>query len=309
MLRRSSLFVSLVAVTTGVSLGLACNEATTPGNAADGSTSDSASAPDEGIAPRPDAGDASEPVTDHQGNVFAVSESVTAPSAASNYRAGAFFAIGAKSTDDVVATTTFGTCVAETIKPRDGADGTDVSAGKLTISGGSKTIEITPKSDNTYTPSSSSAQTLFSGGEQLTAKVEGAGVPAFQTTLTAPSKLVVTAPLLAADAGPDSTLDMTRASGLGITWTGTSSGTFVAYFATTSPNEVHTLTCRYAPSAGSAQIPKEALATLFAGEGFFDMYVEEKSKPTVKDWAVSFTVTTNTNSATGAGMTGTARIK
>lgn len=311
---RLSVFVlPALLATAGTIAVLACSSTTeTPGGGADASTSvDTGTPSDQDGSSASDSGDAGTVVTDHQGSIFAVSESVTSPSAAANYRAGAFFAIGAKSSDDVVSTATFGTCTAQTLKPGQGSDGTDVSAGKLTISGGSKTIEITPKADNTYAPSTSNSQTLWTGGEQLTAKLEGAagGLPAFQASLTAPSRLKITAPLLAADAGKDSILDVTRSAGLSLAWTGSTTGTLVAYFSSTTGVEAHTLLCRFSPAAGSAQVPKEALATLTTGEGFFDIYVEEKSTPTVKDWDVSFNVSTNTNSGSGANMTGTARIK
>lgn len=310
--RFSHVALSALLFAGGTLFALACSSSTT-----NPATDDASVATDGGVPVDPDGGTFSDGgadaniQTDHQGNIFAVSESITSPSAGAHYRAGAFFAIGAKSSDDVVATSTFGACTAQTLKPGQGSDGTDVSAGVLTIAGGVEPISISPAADNTYAPATSSTKALWNGGEQLTAKVAGnaGGVPAFQTQLVAPSRIKVTSPLLAPDAGKDSTLDVVRASGLSLAWTGNSSGKLVVYFSSTTATEARTLLCRFAPSAGSAQIPKEALATLTAGEGFFDIYVEEQSKPAVKDWDVSFTVSTNTTSAAGAYMTGTARIQ
>lgn len=300
------LSLPLLATVAGTFAVLACSTTATPGG-----DTDAAAASDTGTTPDLDGGttDTGPTITDHKGNIFALNESFSAPKKVARYRAGAVFAIGAKPDEEVTSRTTFGPCVAESIKAATGSDGTNVSAGKLTITGGLDSIEIAPGTDGTYEAKTSTATALWKGGEKLTAKVEGAGVPAFEGTLTAPGLLAISMPSLSpVDAG-DNLLSVNRAADLHVMWSGSSSGTVVIYFATTSASEVRTLTCRFSPAAGSGHITKEALATLIPGDGFFDMYVEEQVKPTVKDWDVSFTVSTSTNDGAGASMTGTARVK
>jgi hypothetical protein len=139
---------------------------------------------------------------------------------------------------------------------------TNVSAGRVTISGGQRTIELLPEADASYPTDQSTTMGIFDGGETLTFTVDGAGdVPAHQATLTAPGAVTVTAPDLASPP----TID--RATDLALSWSGGSSGELQAAITVAISDGVEVtqsvgLVCRFPASSSSASIPAGALGLL-----------------------------------------------
>jgi len=95
------------------------------------------------------------------------------------------------------------------------------SAGPITISGGGQMIQLTPNADNTY-PSMNQQMQLFAPGTALTVSAAGdaMGVPAFTGTLTMPSPVTVTAPMLSLTAPTT----ISRSQALAAAWTGGTTG-------------------------------------------------------------------------------------
>ncbi|MFO0679398.1 MAG: hypothetical protein U0169_22925 [Polyangiaceae bacterium] len=198
-------------------------------------------------------------------------------------RAGAYFV---KREGPAAPTTpkTIGPCVVETfgasVKPIE----TALSAGTLTVSGGTRALTLTPTATKAYATESSSTLGLWTGGSTLTFRAEGADVPAFEASLVAPSKLTLTEPVPAAGS-----LALVKADGLHVAWTGSSSGRVVFYFDAATSNVAASATCSFDAAAGSGDIPAGAFADLPGSQGTFEFYV--KNTTTTDAAGVSIVVT------------------
>lgn len=284
------------------------------------STNDVATAPDgsaEGAAPG-DGGadvvtdgastaDAADPAdaapADHIGAIFAISDTTAADGGAkSSYRAGASFT-HVTSPDGTTQTKTVGPCIVEIIGDGPAAQETDLSAGPVHITGGSKAVDLTPKSDNTYAPSVGSTA-LYNGGETLTVSGDGKDVPAFTTSLTAPSTITLAAPVVTSGS-----LTVKRSTGVTATFSGASAGSVVLYFSATSSTMAFALTCTFAATAGGGSIPAAAFADFPAGNGTFDFYVKQTSRVVVAPWDVRFTASKAVVDPAGIALAGDATFE
>lgn len=237
------------------------------------------------------------PETGNRGAVFVTSDA-TATSAA--FSAGAAF-FTRTSPDLSVTAKSVGPCRVEVYGSGASAKDTDRSAGKLTITGGARSVVLTPAVDKTY-PTADGKSALFTGGETLTLTAEGADVPAFTTTVVAPAKLTLTAPAVPAS-GP---LGVARAKGVAATWSGTSRGEVVLYFDATNGDEAHAATCIFPASAGAGTVPPEAFAAFPAGAGTFNAYVKTVAVLTPADGYIRLTASSVMVDARGKGTLGDA---
>ena len=249
-------------------------------------------------APTTEAG-----ASDMVGSIFAISDTTAADGGTrSNYRAGGSFRhvtkAGTLSTQKTV-----GPCVVETFGSGDQAVEEDLSAGALRFEGGSKTVDVSPNTDKTYDPVTGNVA-LWSGGETLTVRADGKDVPAFMMSLTAPSKITLTAPVAAAG-----DLTVMRSAGLTATFTGVSSGDVVLYFDATGGSAAYSATCTFKPSAGTGTIPAAAFADFPAVEGTFDFYVKADTSGGPPGWDVRFTVTSALVDGAGSVLAGRATFQ
>ena len=235
---------------------------------------------------------------DRIGAVFAISDTTAADGGAKHsYRAGASFT-HVTTPDGTTQSKTVGPCLVETIGDGTPTQEEDLSAGVVHIEGGSKNIDLTPKSDNTYAPATA-ASLLFGGGELLTASADGKDVPAFTTSLTAPSKITLAAPAVASGS-----LTVTRSAGVSATFSGASSGTVVLYFSATTATKAYAATCSFPGGSGSGMVPAAAFADFPAGDGTFDFYVKESSVAAVAGWEVRFTASKAVVDPAGEALAG-----
>lgn len=297
-------FVPAVALAMGACTSTAST--TPPGAAAD--AAQDAPPLDAGIvgeAETPDGtSDASDGGQARTGSVFVVSESGRKLSGqvGHEHRVGASFYDGPATQEEVVRETV-GSCVVEHITFREQPLGRALSAGRITVTGGTLPLSLTPDPDGTY-PTTGGPISLWSGGETLALAAAGGEVPAFQASLVAPSPITVTQPVRELGDAGLGRLSVVRASGLTLTWTGSSQGTFQVYLSTAEATMAHAVTCTFASSTGTATVPAAALLKLPAGSGFFDLYVEEKTEVTVPGWAVTFTATRGLQDSADWPMTG-----
>lgn len=299
--------VCLLAVVVGSGCSSSTNEVAAPAEAG----SDAAAPVDGGEedatdgASAPDAADAAP--ADHIGAIFAISDTTAADGGAkSSYRAGASFT-HVTVPDGATQTKTIGPCVLETIGEGTAAQETDVSAGAVHLTGGAVAIDLAPKGDNTYAPSVG-ASSLYAGGETLVATADGKDVPAFTTSLTAPSKVTLAAPLVTSGA-----LTVKRSNGVTATFssagTGATAGAVVLYFSATSTTMAFALTCTFDGAAGSGTIPAAAFADFPAGPGTFDFYVKQTSRVVVAPWDIRFTASKAVVDPAGIALAGDATFE
>jgi hypothetical protein len=299
--------VCLLAVGVGAGCSSSTNEVPSPADAAfESATPADASADDAADgAIATDAADAAP--ADHIGAIFAISDTTAVDGGAkSSFRAGASFT-HVTVPDGATQTKTVGPCLLEIIGEGTAAQETDVSAGAVHLRGGAAAIDLAPKSDNTYAPSTAPSS-LYSGGEMLVVTGDGKDVPAFSTSLTAPSKVTLAAPAVVSGA-----LTVKRTNGVTATFSsavsGAAAGSVVLYFSATSTTMAFALTCTFDASAGGGTIPAAAFADFPAGPGTFDFYVKQTSRVVVAPWDIRFTASKAVVDPAGIALAGDATFE
>jgi hypothetical protein len=207
---------------------------------------------------------------------------ITQVFAPDDYNVSAAFAssrgIVQRNSGETCTTTTSGACIASLCTSSSADAGPDapipdngLNAGVIDVTGaGTAKAELTyalvPMTMISTYKSVSAAARFFTGGETLT--VTGAGgpdLPAFaKQTMTAPSKLVLTAPVC----GATGCSDVDRTKDMAVTWTGVSEGKFTVTLETIGTDAVSIATCSFDAKSGKGTVPKAVLALLgTAGDG------------------------------------------
>jgi hypothetical protein len=239
------------------------------------------------------------------GGIFAISDSITVDGGPrALHRAGAFFT-HSTGEDTTTIAKTVGPCLVEKIGNGNTPDETDLSAGTIHITGGTRSVDLVPNAKKTYDAVTGSVA-LWNGGETLTVAGEGKDVPAFTTSLVAPSKLTMTAPALPSPAGA---LSVTRSAPFSATWSGASSGLVVLYFDAATGANAFSATCTFQASAGKAEVPAAAFAEFPAIDGTFNFYVKEAAVASPPGWTIRFTVSSAIVDPAGASAIGSATFK
>ena len=139
------------------------------------------------------------------------------------------------------------------------ASGTQVSAGTITVTGGSAPIALAPAdggSGEQYAPLQHAG--TVASGQTLTIAASGATVPAFSTNLVVPDAVTFTQP----DIVDASSLAIGRSTDWPIAWTGGSAGTLTFQVSQTVGATGTLIVCTFPESAGSGVIPAAALGYL-----------------------------------------------
>lgn len=239
------------------------------------------------------------------GGVFAISDSVTVDGGPrALHRAGAFFT-HLTGVDTTTTSRMVGPCLVEKIGSGSTPAETDLSGGTIHITGGTKAVDLVPDAKKRYAPVTG-AVSLWVGGETLTVAGEGKDVPAFTTSLVAPSKLTMTTPALPS---PAANLSVTRSAPFSATWTGASSGQVVLYFDAATATNAFSATCTFKASDGKAEVPAAAFSDFPAIDGTFNFYVKEAAVAAPPGWTIRFTVSSAIVGPAGDSATGFATFK
>ena len=256
-------------------------------------------------APSDTASEAEAAATGDIGGIFAISDAVVVDGGPrGSYRAGGFF-VHRTGVDTTTTSKTVGPCLVEKIGSGTSADETDLSAGVVHITGGKKTVDVAPSANKSYSVVTGS-ESLWTGGEMITVTAGGEDVPAFTTSLVAPSTLTMTAPALPSSNGA---LDVTRSATFAATWTGTSSGLVVLYFDAATSSNAFAATCTFAASAGKGDVPAAAFADFPAVAGTYNFYVKHSSTAAPAGWSIRFTASSAIVGGAGESAVGSASFK
>jgi hypothetical protein len=157
-----------------------------------------------------------------------------------------------------------------------------ISAGAITLTGGTRPITLAPAADQTYPTLNVQTGLLFDPGATITFSAAGAEVPAFEKSLAMPAKATITSPAEPPSGSPFLTFD--RGQDFTVTWSGGGEGLMqIALF---GPDSSQLISCRFEASAGSGTLPASALGRLDAGQGGFSMAVFTTTEEFAGDWAV-----------------------
>ncbi len=153
---------------------------------------------------------------------------------------------------------TFGDCQVRVVTFGDGTSSLDAhGAGTVHVEGGSEAVKVLSHDGSNYTAWTGDFA-LFTGGEELTVKADGAAIAAWQTTLTAPAHVTVTEPVpiigqpLAAEAGAN----------LVVGWDGETAGVVRVRISGPQnlPNPQTIIQCDFDSTPGTGKVPAAALA-------------------------------------------------
>lgn len=135
-----------------------------------------------------------------------------------------------------------------------------VSAGTLSLSGGSfgTPVAVSQGGQGTYTYSSTAA--LFSPGEKLTVSASGAIVPAFgPVSVIAPTQVNMVTPV--------APYTVSSKTNLGVQWTGGVSGNVFVLEGVTNSSQSYFL-CEWDAGMAKNYVPQSIVASLGAGSGY-----------------------------------------
>lgn len=165
------------------------------------------------------------------------------------------------------------------------------NAGPISITGGSRDIEIPVLPDGSYDSFATYSDTeiLFTGGEPLTFSAPGGEVPAFVQVLEAPSEIVLTSPPLPSH--PVIPLD----ADLSLSWEGMSTGVVVVLVQSPEfiPSRLTstTVSCEFPVSDGAGVIPAVALQTLPpTDQGLLQVATRTSSVVATGSWSTTFSL-------------------
>lgn len=139
---------------------------------------------------------------------------------------------------------------------------TSTEAGVITVTGTTPPVTLEPsavgQADPSYTEVESEAP-FWAEGDVVTVSAAGGAVPAFETTLVAPTRATITAPDLAQP------VVVSRAAGLDLAWTVEGQGGELAVSIGLSGDPAYQLVCGFPLDDGAATIPAAMLALLPPG--------------------------------------------
>ncbi len=161
---------------------------------------------------------------------------------------------------------------------------TYVSAGALRLEGGVKELAIDLDPGKPYYASGSFDSALWSGGETLKFTAAGAAIPAFSTTVAAPTTIRVTKP----ESHFPAAVQVSRSKELVTEWTGTSAGSVLVSISgpnqdANKPNSY--ITCAFSGADSHATIPANVMQRIDrAGSGSIRVSTVSAADVSAGDW-------------------------
>jgi hypothetical protein len=226
------------------------------------------------------------------GIVFGLSKDYTQDGSTVQHRSGeAFF--GATDCERVAEA---GLCFARSCVPTDPVIPAD-HAGTITIEGDLALVDLVPDPEGLYPRVDGFDGRLFNAGITVGVYSTGGDIPAFSSTLTAPSTITFTTPM---------PLSIQRAQGLELAWPAVDDGTV---WILVVDNAGTTVSCEFPASAGAGAIPTDVLAELQAGFGTFTGYVINRDVALAGDYRVTNVVAQVTRRPDGDWATGTVALE
>lgn len=179
-------------------------------------------------------------------------------------------------------------CVPRTPEPGDG--GPRPTASNIQLNGGRDQVYLFLAAAGVYQVWTVNGWLLFQGGEQLTVTADGAEVPAFTGSLTAPARPILLAPAVPA---PGGVLELARDRDLLFSWRDAPRGKLRVSISVFNLEERNIVECIFAADTQSGNIPRDVLSTLPSGDGFYELRLEETAELTAGEYKVRFTAATN----------------
>ncbi len=169
-----------------------------------------------------------------------------------------------------------------------GAGGKALNAGDIAVSA---TLDVTlsPDTANGTYPAKTGQVKLFASEEDIDIDAKGNDVPAFKTTLKAPTFVTLTAPTWPAAGQP---LNVNRANPLELKWDAGTSGDVMVSLSTVDTAKIATVSCTFKSSDGAGTVPASALGKLLT-TGNASISVSSQATQTVEagDWKVNVLAT------------------
>lgn len=156
-------------------------------------------------------------------------------------------------------------------------------AGDITVAA-DLDVTMTPDDNGSY-PYKTGQVKLFGSEQEIAVDAKGADIPAFSTTLKAPTFVTLTEPAWPAPGQP---LAVNRANALAFKWDAGTSGDVMVSLSTVSSTKLASVSCTWKASAGQGSIGAAALGKLTTdGQGSIAVNASSTSTVTAGDWKVN----------------------
>jgi hypothetical protein len=172
-------------------------------------------------------------------------------------------------------------------------------------------LTLSPDANGLYAPKSGQSQ-FFTTGQTIDINAVGADVPAFQKTITAPSRISVTGPTWPALGTP---LAIDRSQDFVLTWDntpdpgGAATGDVQVTISTISTDKMASMVCKFSVAGGTATIPAATMGKLVAtSTGSISVDTRATDSVDASDWHIT-TVATRPARVGKSFATGIASVK
>jgi hypothetical protein len=181
------------------------------------------------------------------------------------------------------------------------------SASDITISD-AQTIVLSPGAKGTYAPQTGQTA-LFAAGDDVNVTAKGAEIPAFTTTLKAPSIISLTAP-----AWPQAgtALDIDHTADLPLTWDNGATGTVQVMISSAADKKSSVTICKFSADAGQGTVTAATLGKLVVADtatGSISISNASTTEVDQSGWKINVTAQSPATAAGGAMASGLAHIK
>lgn len=175
-----------------------------------------------------------------------------------------------------------GPCVFVACTPRTPDPVPPLHSGTISVAGGRFNVTLEPAADQFYDVDVT-AQQLWLGGEQLLVSSTGGGVAAFSGVVTGPAQMTLVQPVLPSSA----VWAVPRDQDLTLEWTGLGAEDVVLIVGTTATQDPTEVECHFPGAVGMGTVPAAALQLLPAGQGYFSLANQFRTRVAAGEWSVA----------------------
>ena len=193
-------------------------------------------------------------------------------------------------------------CTVETCQLAGPGLGTVVSAGAISVSGGSYPLVMEQVNGGQYGAvfDDGGSTALWRGGEQLTVQAAGGDVPAFAQDVVTPTEVMILTPMPPL---------LSRAAPFAFSWLGASAGLLTVDASETVGATSFYAECQFDVAAGTGTVPRETLQQLPRGAVLLTVSTVNRSAVGAGPWLIKTFVQTNASDPSGLEYTRTVELE
>jgi hypothetical protein len=170
-------------------------------------------------------------------------------------------------------------------------------AGLITVTGGLRDVEAAAAADGSYAGVVDDTRPLWNGGETLRITAAGDAVPAYEVTLQAPPRIVVSKPVTSNGA-----VAIDRTADLLVEWSGAAKNVEISISADGDGTTYGGIDCIVPTESGRAAVASSLLSRLPAGSGTVVIQSVSQQNIVAGDWMIYVLAGSLAADVSGAGF-------